>query len=205
MERRERTCRNRRARRRIGGLLFGVWLTGLAASGACAQSLFVDRTALIDVHQGSSLDGTVWALGTGGYELSDATPIYLRHWYTTQRPNVSASWLTEIRPDFGVTWRFQTGEHGDKYHINPALNLGIIMVDQLSAQSTLSFTANGVIGGWLKESTCQADYGAIGSGIQTVNCRLAASELPPAETLKYLANVPPPDWLVLGVRLAFRF
>ena len=32
---------------------------------------------------------------------------------------------------------------------------------------------------------CTADYGAIG-GVQAVNCRLAASQLDPAETLRHL-------------------
>ena len=56
--------------------------------------------------------------------------------------------------------------------------------------TTLSLTVSGIFGGRLTESPCEADYGDIG-GIQTVNCRLAASVLAPEETLKYLMNAAP--------------
>ncbi len=204
--RRERTCRRRRGRIRTGGLLFGLWLTALAASGAGAQSLLVDRTALIDVHGGSSLDGTVWVLGTGSAPLDKGPPVNLRYFYTSRGQNVSATWLTELRPDFGITWGFQTGEQADKYHIKPAINLGIVMIHQLSVRSTLSFTATGVLGGWLQEGPCRGPFALEPEkGIQPFDCHLGSSSLTPPETLKYLANVAPPGWLALGVRYTFRF
>jgi len=59
-------------------------------------------------------------------------------------------------------------------------------------------------GGGLKEGTCVADYGDIG-GVQSVNCRLAASELPPQETLKHLFNQAPHDRVTLNFRYSINF
>jgi hypothetical protein len=49
-----------------------------------------------------------------------------------------------------------------------------------------------------------ADYGDIG-GVQSVNCRLAASELPPQETLKHLFNQAPHDRVTLNFRYSINF
>lgn len=202
----DRTCRRRRGRRLLPGLVFCLGLAAFAVSGAAAESLFTNRTALIDVHGGSSLDGTVFSLGTGSALRDTKPPLDLRPFYTSWGQNVSATWMTELRPDFGFYWGFQTGDHGDKFTIRPAVNLGFIMVDTLSEQSTLSFTATGILGGWLQEKPCRGVFALEpDKGLQPFACHLGSSALPPADTLKYLVNVPPPDWLVLGVRLTFRF
>lgn len=61
-----------------------------------------------------------------------------------------------------------------------------------------------MFGGRLKEKTCSADYGEIG-GVQTVNCRLAASTLQPAETLQYLMNEKPKQDMLISVKWTYRF
>ena len=48
------------------------------------------------------------------------------------------------------------------------------------------------MGGRFKEHSCTADYADLG-GLEQVNCRLAATELAPEETLKYLVNDLPPE------------
>ena len=190
------------------GSLPAALLLGLAGcivpgTGVHAQS-FIDRTSLVDVHMGSSLGGTASSLGRGGYELSDGTPVDFAHWYTSDWRNLSVTLMSAVDDSLGVYWGLQTGERGRKYTIEPALNLGFIYMIRLSRRSTLSFTARAVVGGWLREKSCTADYGAIG-GVQTVNCRLAASPLPPADTLAYLADTRPPDWLTISLRYDFRF
>lgn len=200
---RERTARCRPGRGRCLWLCLGLFCAAIAGGTSQAQS-FLERTALVDVHAGSSHEATISALASGGYELADATPIRFDHWYSSRWSDLGVTWVTEVNRDLGITWGLRSGERGEKYHVQPALKLGFIVIDQLSPRSTLSFSASGLVGGWLKEGTCRADYGEIG-GVQRVNCRLAASPLPPAETLKYLLRVPPPDRLILSLRYTFQF
>ena len=61
-----------------------------------------------------------------------------------------------------------------------------------------------MLGGTLHEKSCSADYGQIG-GVQEVNCRLAASTLPPAETLRYLLNEKPYNHNQVSLMLTWRF
>ena len=64
-------------------------------------------------------------------------------------------------------------------------------LDILGADSDLSaLTVRGIAWGDLNEQPCEGDYGDIG-GVQTVNCRLAATFLAPEETLQYLAHAEP--------------
>ena len=60
------------------------------------------------------------------------------------------------------------------------------------------------MGGSLKEKTCVAQYGEVG-GTQEVNCRLAASEQAPLETLKYLARDKPHNQHQLLIQFTKRF
>jgi hypothetical protein len=58
--------------------------------------------------------------------------------------------------------------------------------------------------GKLREKSCTADYGEIG-GVQEVNCRMAASILPPSETLKYKFNDKPIDFMAINVVFQYKF
>jgi hypothetical protein len=49
-----------------------------------------------------------------------------------------------------------------------------------------------------------ADFGDVG-GVEQVNCRLAATEMAPAETLKYLVNELPPERHDVQIRYHFYF
>ncbi|MCE6958350.1 hypothetical protein LAZ40_04675 [Cereibacter sphaeroides] len=146
------------------------------------------ETHLLSVSLGSSRSEAAEDLGKGGYELADGRKVDFRDWYEAKWPDFNVQFLTEIRPDLGLIWGISTGEQGDKYRIAPGLHLGVIWQIPTGERSRLTLSATTMIGGSLREKACVADYGAIG-GIQKVNCRLAATWLPPEETLDYLARV----------------
>ncbi|WP_114287901.1 hypothetical protein [Candidatus Halocynthiibacter alkanivorans] len=187
---------------------FGFWLLlslamSLPASQLQAQS-FTERTSVISFRYGSSLSDQMREVRRDGYELADGSPVSFRQWYASNRKDLQLTWLTELNANFGLLWGVSTGERGEKYHIQPGVKIGVLFRTDLSRNSSLSLSATTVLGGWLKEDSCVADYGAIG-GVQTVNCRLAASALPPEETLQYLYNEAPADQVLLSLRYSFRF
>lgn len=98
--------------------------------------------------------------------------------------------MTQLSHSFGFIWGISTGENAEKYKIDPELTLGFVYRNKISKNSTFTISGTTFIKGNLKERTCVANYGDIG-GIQTVNCRLAASTLSPSETLNYLVNEKP--------------
>lgn len=165
---------------------------------------FLEDTELAGFRFGSSLSDTVRAARRTGYELSDGTPIDMSQWYGSRWTDLGFTFVTRIDPTFGIYWGFSTGERGEKYVIRPSLKFGFVKLFELSEEEVISLSATAVIGGGLRERTCAADYGAIG-GTQVVNCRLAASILPPAETLDYLFDGPPPDQLEIAIRYTRRF
>jgi len=79
-----------------------------------------------------------------------------------------------------------------------------VAIEPITDNSQLSLSVSVVLGGYLREKTCTADYGAIG-GVQTVNCRLADSPLPPAETLIYLLDEPLGDLVSVTLRYQLKF
>lgn len=162
------------------------------------------QTHWVGIQFGSALSRQVSSLRGQGYELSGGQPVRFENWYRSNWKDLQLTWMTEINPKLGLLWGLGTGERGAKYRIDPSLQLGLIFQQPLSAQSAFSFRVSTRLGGRLKEKTCVADYGQIG-GVQTVNCRLAATELPPAETLKYLFNESPSDRLLFALRYEKKF
>ena len=157
------------------------------ANHAAAQS-FLENTHLIDIHMGSRRSDEVSLLRTGGYELADGTAVRFDPWYRTNWRDMSIIFLTEASPNWGLIWGLSTGEKGEKYQIDPAVEVGLIFQVPLSGSASLAISASTKFGGLLQEQTCTADYGDIG-GTQQVNCRLAASTLAPADTLDYLVRL----------------
>lgn len=158
-------------------------LSGLAVPVASAEGLLAG-THLLDIRQGSARSDTVRGASRGGYELTAGRRIDLRDWYSSRWTDLEIDFLTEIDRDFGIIWGLSTGERGEKYRITPGLKLGFIYSTRPTERTTLTLTATTRLGSVLSERPCTADYGAIG-GVQQVNCRLAASTLPPAETRKH--------------------
>lgn len=177
-------------------LLFATWF-----SPAIAQDQTV-AIHLIDIAQDSELSVTAASLGDGWYDESEKTRITgfelakgewvpFADWYRTDWPDTRIDMLAQFGDDFGLLWGVSTGERGEKYTIDPSLRLGFVAQAHPSTNSVLSLTVRGVLWGNLSEKTCEGDYGEIGGGLQTVNCRLAATPLPTQETLQYLADAEP--------------
>lgn len=180
-------------------LLTAILLTALWAAPSMAQSSFFG-THLVDIGQSAGLSSTAASLADGGYELSDGSQIRFADWYHTDWPEVHVDMLTQLSEGFGLFWGMSSGERAEKYVIEPGLRLGFIAQTQPTQNSVLSLTVKTILAGRLTEQLCEADYGEIG-GVQPVNCRLAASQLPPDETLQYLVNAEPSR---LNVALSFR-
>lgn len=151
---------------------------------------------LIDIHFGSPLSDEVEFLSTGGYELSgeggDGPPPFqsFAPWYRTYWRDLTMEWLLQLDQDNGLLFGFGTGEHGEKYAIDPSLKLGFITQTHPRPNATLSLSVGTTLWGHLSETPCVADYGDL--GIFTVNCRLAADPfLSPSETLDYLLDEDP--------------
>jgi hypothetical protein len=171
------------ARVMLAALFCGI-ATATTASGQ------EPATFVLGISQGSSLTQTVQNLEGGGYELADGTKVTFVKWYHTDWVDVRVDMLTQLSDSFGILWGASTGEHGEKFSIDPGLKLGVIAQQKPLPNSTLSLSVSTILGGRLTELPCEADYGDIG-GVQTVNCRLAASVLAPKDTLKYLLNMEP--------------
>jgi hypothetical protein len=70
---------------------------------------------------------------------------------------------------------------------------------------TVTTRAAYIFGGKLTEKACMADYGEYAGGYQKVNCRLAATPLPPEETMRYLVNEKPVNHWKISVDLSYVF
>lgn len=171
----------------------------LGASPAIAQDI---TTSLVDIHQGSPLSDRARSLGDGGYELQNGSWVSFNRWYHANWVDMHVDLLTQITEDTGILWGFGTGEQGEKYRIEPSLKLGFITQMHPNPNTTLSLSLTSTFGGSLQEQPCQADYGDFGT--YSVNCRLAASQMAPEETLKYLVNAKPESLHVwLNYRVSF--
>lgn len=160
---------------------------GWDAAGWAASLPSPRSTSLIEVRQGSDLSSRMRGLRGQGFESAGGEPVDFSAWYSTRWTDMRVSWLTQLSTGTGLIWGLSTGERGAKYRISPSIKLGLIHQAHLGRRTTLTLRATTVLGGRLRESPCTADYGDIG-GVQAVNCRLAASELEPAETLRHLFN-----------------
>lgn len=178
-----------------------LYSNSVRADGFLEQGHSLSRsTHLIEIAQDSRLSLMVRGLRNGGFETSGGSWIAFENWYSTNWHDTRLSWITQVNRNFGVIWGLSTGERAEKYTIEPGFRLGFLFQSQPSKQSLLTFSGSTMLGGRLKEKTCTANYGQIG-GVQTVNCRLAASELAPSETLNYLFNEKPES----SVHLRFKY
>lgn len=153
---------------------------------------FAASTHLLELRQGSELSQKAGSYRRFGYESAQGAEISMNQWYTTRWIDFHVGFLTHINQNLGITWGFSTGEKGEKYTIAPSWKLGFIYTAPIRRQGYLVFRASRVFSGRLREKSCIADYGEIG-GVREVNCRLAASPLPPEETLAFKFNEKPTD------------
>ncbi|MGG7645462.1 hypothetical protein ACQ5SP_11710 [Rhodovulum sp. YNF3179] len=183
-----------------GGILF-AWIL-MPEAPAVAQA-FLEDTVLADIGI-SRRSESARSLSWGETQLSDGTSVPFEPWYSSDWRDLRVTLLTLVDENFGILWGLGTGERGEKYEIEPSVTLGFIRRFDLSRNSSLTLRLSYTHGGDLQEKTCRADYGDIG-GIQTVNCRLAATPLPPRDTLQYLVDEPPGDQLEAAINYVIRF
>lgn len=185
-------------------------LSGLAPGPAAGEPVdlwqaFWSDTWLVGVSDSTPRSEIAASLRRGSYELSDGTRVRFDRWYRARGwREVRADFLTRLTPTTGLTWGVASGERGLKYRLDPSLRVGLLHQIALSRRATVSLAASTGLGGALTEKPCIADYGAIG-GIQTVNCRLAATPLPPSDTLAYLLHMPAAEEVELSVIYELRF
>ncbi len=157
---------------------------------------------LIEITQNTPLSLKTRGLRQGGFETSAGRWMPFDNWYRPKWADTRVSWLAQVTPQFGLIIGLNTGEKAAKYTLSPGLRLGFIVQHELGKDALLSFSASTFVGSRLRERTCVADYGEIG-GVQEVNCRLAATPLAPADTLKYLLNERPSG--VWSLQFQYRF
>lgn len=168
-----------------------AWAGGAQAFEALAAPDAASATRLVDVTARSGLSMKVRGFRDQPYELSNGAAAPLERWYRPRTlPDTVFRFLTPAGRDNGLIWGFGTGERGQKYRIDPSIHLGWAHQTWLSPRTRLGVEVSAQLGGRLHERTCTADYGDIG-GVREVNCRLAATELPPEQTLALLANTGP--------------
>lgn len=164
---------------------------------------FLEDARLVDVRVGE-LSSQVNDMASGTGLLSDGTEYSFSRWYSSNWEDLRFTMMTPVSDNLGIYWGFGTGESGNKYQIDPSVKLGFVATEPITDNSFLSLSFSVVLGGYLREETCTADYGAIG-GLQTVNCRMASSPLPPADTLDFLVDEPPADQVSISLRYQLRF
>lgn len=164
----------------------------------------VSSVHLVEIAQGSELSKLASRYQSGGFESAGGQWVGFDKWYRPKWTDTRVTWMAQVSPEFGVLWGFSTGEQAEKYSISPSMKWGFAYQTKVGSNASFSVRATSVLGGRMKEKTCTADYGDIG-GVQQVNCRLAASEMTPAETLKQLTNALPPDRHNIWVRYVLTF
>lgn len=174
----------------------------LSAGPAFAQAFLEDMRLVGIGGSGQSSIAASFRNRTGG--LSDGSRYSFNRYYSTDFGDVRITMLSPVDANFGFIWGFGTGEGGDKYHVEPSLKIGFLATEPVGDNGLLSLSVTTVLGGYFREGACTADYGAIG-GVQSVNCRMADSILPPSETLDYLVNQKPSDRVSISLRYQLRF
>ncbi len=181
-----------------------VWVALLALLASPTHALDLSTTSLAGAWAGSSRSSLAASLGVGGYELSDGTQVSFRGWYQPRIQTMNLLFRTEVADGTDVIWGVATAESGKKYRITPGVWLGLQHQARLGRNATLSASLLTLLGGGLRERPCEADYGEFGGGYR-VNCRLAASALPPEQTLDYLARASGWGETVVTLRYELRF
>ncbi len=197
--------RGQRWKRMAGGLALG-----LAGSWCSAQTQPAEiftfsvpdwllRSQLTEIVQNNPLSKKASGFRDGHYELSTGDLQRFDDWFHPAFQDMRLSWLLPITPDWGIVWGIGTGERADKYTIAPSIKLGFVMDTPLSHRSRLSLSASTWLGGRMREKPCSAFYAEFGA-IKAVNCRLAASLLPPEETLNYSVFAIPEDRTLIKLK-----
>ena len=172
--------------------------------GLFGEAAASSGTRLLSIQQGTEMSAKVRGLGRNDYELASGEAANIQRWYRSSWIDTEFTFLTQLRSDTGLIWGFSTGERGAKYRIDPSVRIGLVFLRQLGPRTHWTLRATTLLGGRLREQACVADYGDIG-GVQPVSCRLAADEMQPAETLRYLLNERPGKRTSVSLRFSHDF
>lgn len=183
-------------------MAFAIDLNG--GSWGQSQNALFNSTYLIDIKQDNGHARRLNPLQPAGFESAQGAWVSFYPWYNSAWKDTHVTLMTQIGSEFGLIWGAGTGERGAKYTISPSLRVGGIYRVELQKNTFFSFKATTLLGAQLKEKSCTADYGDIG-GSQEVNCRLAASTLSPANTMRYLFNEPSGNKNQVLLQLNHRF
>ncbi|MGO4854168.1 hypothetical protein [Phaeovulum sp. W22_SRMD_FR3] len=176
----------------------GLWPAAPQAGEFWAQSHW------INLSKESAQLSTLRQMSRGGYELSDGNYFNFHDLYQPEWRNLRLDFMTEVNNELAITWGLSTGSWGRRFAIDPSFKIGFIYQVNTSRSSTITWSGSAILGGRLREKACVADYGTIG-GIVAVNCRLAASFLAPQDTLRYLIDKRPNDYLSSSIKYVLRF
>lgn len=189
-----------------------VALLLLLASGLVSQAQAQSdtqvqtQTQLVDIRLNAGFARQLQPVRSGGYEAAQGDWVSFQRWYAPTWRDTSVTWMTPLSPHVGLLWGVSTGERAAKYTVAPGLRLGAVYQADLGRHTSLSFKAVHVLGGRLKERSCQANYGAISGDAEVeVNCRLAASTLAPSDTLKLMLGGKPDNATEVRLLLNHRF
>ena len=198
------TSKPREPRKRCGGLHYAfLCLVTTLGEPAVAQA-FIEDTHLLNIFLGSRRSNIADQLAIGGYELADGTPFRFSDWYSSSATDLNVLFLTQVHAELGIVWGVSFGERGAKYTIDPGFWLGFIYRHELGERSSITVSASTLLGGDFRELPCIGNFGAIG-GVQPVNCRLAASILPPEETLQLLVREDGYAETQISIQYEYRF
>ncbi len=167
------------------------------------ESFFFD-TYFVNMQHRTYLTDKVRNLQDQSFELSNGNLVAMKKWYSPKSADMQLDFMTQLTPRLGLVWGASTGNYGEKFVIQPSFKLGMVFHTQPTPNSELSLSLTRQLRGRLEEKPCIADYGSIG-GVQTVNCRYAASTMEPSQTLKYLLNEKAPDSVYISLRYKFIF
>jgi hypothetical protein len=120
-----------------------LFLAILITKSAVADD-FVDQNFLIDIYQGSYRSSIATGVRAGGYELSDGEYVSFADWYTPAIPDITLLFLREVSNNFGIIWGLSTGEVGEKYRIDPALQLGFVLNYEIFENLSMSMNFRNV-------------------------------------------------------------
>jgi hypothetical protein len=198
---------------RLSMALRGLVTATLLAAAPCASATAGPAAVLQDLLEDTRLLGIVEidphrdrlreARG-GGYELSQGRFVSFDRWYRRRWPDLRVDFMSRVTDNAAFLWGVSTGEYGEKYSVSPSIRIGLLVQARPSPSSTVSLVVTTAFGGRLGERPCVADYGQIG-GVQTVNCRLAASVLEPGRTLDLLWREKAPDQTRVTLRYQLSF
>jgi hypothetical protein len=188
----------------LASAVLGLATPAIAQDCAADGCASYPRTTLLEIRREQPPVRDLELVKFGGYELADGRFQSFNNWYAGRLVTTRAEFVTQFSPGIALLWGLSTGENREKYQLQPAVRIGILAVRSLGGSTTLSFSARTTFAGRLRERPCTANYGDIG-GVQSVNCRLAASEMAPADTLQYLWNFRQPDHTQATIRLTTLF